>query len=76
MNISDELKKEIENACMASYAQGRLDTLHSVRKAISVLDVPNINEPITIKDILMLVDLWQEDAKKELHKACGIKEEQ
>ena len=77
MTLSTELnmllKRAIEKASWDSYYHGRLDALHNVKKALSVLDVPQvqIDKPITIKDILGLVDNWIEDATKDLERQAN-----
>lgn len=64
--FKDSTKKEINRFSIVSYHQGYTNALHCVKNGLSTLVGVKTEPPITIEDIVTLVDKWYNNAEKEL----------
>lgn len=71
--FNDSTKKEIEKFSVVSYQQGFTNALFSVKKGLDVFVGKQIEPPITIEDIVKLIDGWLEGSKTKLEQ---VKKEQ
>ena len=71
--FNDSAKKEINKFSVVSYQQGFTNALFSVKKGLDVFVGKQVEPPITIEDIVKLIDGWLEGSKIKLEQ---VKKEQ
>lgn len=59
-------KDEIKKLAFESYKRGRVDSLRSVIAGLSVLLGKEVEPPITVDDIVKLVEGWLKEVEKEV----------
>ena len=67
------IKNEINKFSAVSYQQGFTNALFSVKKGLDIFIGKQVEPPITIEDIVKLVDCWLEGSKIKLEQ---VKKEQ